>query len=189
MQLADFITQLNISLSNTAGFAFNNDEITRILENAYNDKYACLPVWDDSLNFDITQYQYQLPGTLTTVSAVYIERTSTNLPVEISANLWEVVNGQLQFSDRAAQSIPNGFQLFLRGKYKVTTDDGIDDVGLQEYILALAAYNALQLLLLKKINVFLRNDTTVSDIIAAKREFYTDMVRWRQQVGAEFVNA
>lgn len=183
-------TELNVLLSNTSGFVFNDQEVTQMLTDAWNDKWAVQPVWDStSISFVQGTYQYLLPSTITTVSAVYMERSTSNLPEEISGELWEVINGNIQFNDRAYQTIPSGTQMFLRGRYKVTTDDSVDDVGLQEYIVALAGYNALRYLLFKKTNQFLRNDTSVSEIIATRTALFADLVQWRHQIGSEFVNA
>jgi hypothetical protein len=181
-------TNLNVMLSNTAGFAFNDQEVTQFLTDAWQDKWAVTPVWDSSLTFRASTYQYTLPSTVTTVSSVYIERSTSNLPEPISAELWEVVNGILQFNDRAYQTIPDSTQLFLRGKYKVLTTDSLSDVGLQQYIISLAAYNALRYLLYKKTLQFLRNDTSVAEIIATRRELFADLIQWRHQLGNEFVD-
>lgn len=188
MNYSDSKNQLNILLSNTSAFVFNADEINQILTNAWNDKWATQPIWDTSLTFSASTYQYIIPDGLTTVQAVYIKRSSSNMPEEISGELWEVVNGNLQFNDHAYQNIPDSTVLYLRGRYKVTTDDTVDDVGLQEYIVALAGYNALRFLLFKKTNQFLRNDTSVAEIVATRRELFADLVQWRHQIGTEFVN-
>lgn len=190
MTFAQSLVQLNILISNTAGFTFNTDETNQILTDAWNDKYAVNPlVWDSSLTFNASTplYQYAIPATLTTVSGIYIKRSSTDNPELVNDALWEVVGSNIQFNDRALQVIPDGYTLYLRGRYSVTTADTITDIGLQEYIINLAAYNALKYLLLKKTMTFLRTDTSVSEIVAAKREFYTDMVRWRQQLQSEFI--
>ena len=191
MTFAQSLTQLNILLSNTTGFTFNSDETNQLLTDAWNDKYAVNPlVWGSSLTFSVTPsptYQYAIPATLTTISGIYIERSSTDLPEQIDGSLWEVVGSNIQFTDKALQTIPDGYTLFLRGRYKVATTDNISDTGLQQYILALAGYNALRYLLLKRTMRFLKNDTSVAEIVAARRELYADMVHWRQQIGQEFI--
>jgi len=169
---------------------FSDDEVTQFLTDAWNDKYAVNPlVWDSSLTFDAkdTTFRYTIPATLTTVSGIYITRTDTDFPEEIDTKLWEVMGNTIQFTDRALQVIPDGFTLYLRGRYKVTTSDTITDIGLEQYIVALAGYNALRYLLMKRLVQFLKNDTSVAEIVAARRELYADMVRWRQQLQAEFI--
>lgn len=188
MTLSSLQTDLNTLISNTTGFTFTSDETLQICTSAFNDKWAVSPVWDSSLTFIYSTYQYPLPATVTTVSGVYIERSTSNLPEPISAELWEVVNGILQFNNSAAQSIPSNYQLFLRGKYKIQTTDTVIDVGLQEYLRSLAGYYALRNLLFKKTMQFLRNDTSVAEIVATRRELYQDVARWRQQIASEFVD-
>ena len=188
MIFTDSKTQLNILLSNTSGFAFNTDEITQILTDAWNDKYAVNPiVWDESLTFSISQFTYAIPATLTTVSEVYITRSSTDFPTPVDRKLWRVVGSNIKFMDGALQVIPDGYTLRLKGRYKVTTSDTITDTGLEQYIVALAGYNALRYMLLKKTMQFVKNDTSVAEIVAARRELYADVVRWRQQLQAEFM--
>lgn len=190
MTFANSLTQLNILLSNTAGFTFNTDETNQILTDAWNDKYAVNPtVWDESLTFDghTPTFTYAIPATLTTVDDIYITRTSTEFPTVVDRKLWRVVGSNIKFMDGALQVIPDGYTLRLKGRYKVTTSDTITDTGLEQYIIALAGYNALRYLLFKKTMQFLRNDTAVAEIIGTRRELYADVVRWRQQIGAEFV--
>ena len=188
MVFADFITQLNTLISNTSGFTFNTDEVTQIVTSAFHDKYAVNPIiWDTSLTFSVSTYQYAIPSTLTTVSGVYITRSSTNFPERIDDSLWSVVGSNIQFNDKAAQTIPDGYTLYLKGRYKVDTTDTITDDGLQEYILSLAGYTALRNLLYKKTMLFVKNDTSVAEIVATRRELYADMIHWRQQLTQEFI--
>ncbi len=188
MTFATSLTQLNILLSNTSGFAFNSDETTQILTDAWNDKYAVAPiVWDESLTFSITNFTYAIPATLTTVSEVYITRSNTDFPTAVDRKLWRVVGGNIKFFSGALQVIPDGYTLRLKGRYKVTVADTVTDTGLQQYIVALAGYNALRYMLLKRTMQFLKNDTSVGEIVAARRELYADTVRWRQQLQAEFM--
>lgn len=188
MTFAQSLAQLNILISNTTGFTFNTDETNQILTDAWNDKYAVNPiVWDESLTFSISNFTYAIPATLTTVSEIYITRTSTEFPTPVDRKLWRVVGSNIKFMDGAVQVIPDGYTLRLKGRYSVTTSDTITDIGLQEYIISLAAYHALRYLLLKRTMQFIKNDTSVAEIVAAKREFYTDVVRWRQQLQAEFM--
>lgn len=190
MTFSDSLTQLNILLSNTAGFTFNTDETNQILTDAWNDKYAVNPlVWDSSLTFDAQTptYTYAIPATLTTVNEIYIRRSTNDFPVEIDKKLWRVIGSNIQFFDGALNYIPDGYTLYLKGWYKVSTADTVTDTGLEQYIVALAGYNALRYLLFKKTMQFLRNDTSVAEIVGTRKELYADVARWRQQLGSEFI--
>ena len=184
---ADTKNQLNILLSNTTGFTFNDSEVTQILTDGWNDEYSVNPlVWDSSLTFSVSQFQYPIPATLTAVNEIYVYRSQDDNPDPIDASLWEVVNNNLQFTDKAIQIIPDGYPLYLKGRYKVQVTDTITDPSLIQYIIALAGYNALRYLLLKRTMMFLKNDTTIAEIIATRRELYADTIRWRQQIGQDF---
>lgn len=188
MTFADSLTQLNILLSNTAGFTFNTDETNQILTDAWNDKYAVNPlVWDESLTFSVSNFTYAIPATLTTVSEIYITRSDTDFPTQVDRKLWRVVGSNIKFFDGALNVIPDGYTLRLKGRYKVTTSDTVTDTGLEQYIVSLAGYNALRYLLLKRTMQFLKNDTSVAEIVATRRELYADVVRWRQQIQSEFI--
>lgn len=190
MTFANSLTQLNILLSNTAGFTFNTDETNQILTDAWNDKYAVNPlVWDESLTFDAhtPTFTYAIPATLTTVSDIYITRSTNDFPTAIDRKLWRVVGSNIKFFDGALNVIPDGYTLRLKGRYKVTTSDTVTDTALEQYIVALAGYNALRYLLLKRTMQFLKNDTSVAEIVATRRELYADVVRWRQQIQSEFI--
>lgn len=187
----DTKNQLNILLSNTTGFMFNDSEVTQFLTDAWNDKYAINPeVWDESLTFDghTPTFTYAIPSTLTTIDDIYITRTSTDFPVVVDNKLWEIVGSNIKFFDGTLQCIPDGYTLRLKGRYKVTTSDTITDTGLEQYLVALAGYNALRYLLMKKLVQFLKNDSSVAEIVATRRELYTDMLNWRKQIGSRFVS-
>lgn len=188
MTFASSLTQLNILLSNTTGFTFSSDETNQLLTDSWNDKYAVNPiVWDESLTFSVSNFTYAIPATLTTVSEIYVTRTSTEFPTPIDRKLWRVVGSNIKFMDGALQVIPDGYTLRLKGRYKITVSDTITDTGLQQYLVALAGYNALRYLLLKKTMQFIKNDTSVAEIVATRRELYADVVHWRQQLQAEFM--
>jgi len=188
MTFASSLTQLNILLSNTTGFTFNSDETNQILTDAWNDKWAVNPVvWDESLTFSISNFTYAIPATLTTVSEIYITRSTTEFPTLVDRKLWRVVGSNIKFFDAARGAIPDGYTLRLKGRYKVTVSDTVTDSGLQQYLIALAGFNALRYLLLKKTMQFIKNDTSVAEIVATRRELYTDVVHWRQQLQSEFM--
>lgn len=183
MQLTDFENELNRNLNDSANFTFTSDQKADALTRAFNDSYAVLPVWDNSLTFSISVYQYTLPATITTVSDVYLERDVSQFPEAISRELWEVINGKLQFNNIAHWTVPDTYPLWLKGYYKVKTTDTINDVNLQQYILALAGWNLLKTLTFTKLGSFLRNDTTVAELLNSRREMLNDVMQWRQQIG------
>lgn len=188
MDFSDSLAALNIQLGDTGDITFTSDEKERALTKAWNDAYVTITVWDSSLTFATGTYQYALPDTLTTVKDIYISvsNSTTDAPEPISSDLWEVVEGNIQFSPKAS-FISTGYVLYLKGNYKLDPEvDTLDSVNLQEYVLANAGYQTLLLLSYKKVNLFLKNDTTVSELIALKREFQRDMKEYRTLLAKEY---
>lgn len=182
MIFQDFLNELNRNIGDLNNFTFTNDQKTDALNRAINDKYAVTVGWDNTLTFSIQQYQYAIPASLTVVSDIYLERDVSQYPEPISRELWEVVAGNIQFNNIAHWTIPDTYPLWVKGYYKVKTTDTINDTGLQQYILALAGWNLLKTLTFTKLGSFLRNDTSIQELLATRREMQTDIAYWRQQI-------
>lgn len=182
MQFQDFLNELNNILGDSNNFALSNDQKTQNLTQAFNDNYAVTQVWDSSLTFSINQYKYPLPADITVVNDVYLERDVSQFPEYIDRGLWEVIGGNLQFNNIAHWTIPDTYPLWLSGWYKVQKTDTITDVNLQNYILALAGWLCLRNLTYIKLNSFLRNDTTIAELINARREMFGDVTEYRRQL-------
>lgn len=187
MQYADLYTDLNNLLNDENNFALTVDQKNQALTAAFRDKYVVNEVWDGSLTFSVSTYQYALPATITSVAAVYLERDTTLFPTPIDSGLYEVVAGNIQFNQHSQYKIPDNHQLWLRGWYKLTVSDTVTDVALQNYILALAGWTALRNLAYTKLLSFLRNDTSVAEIIAMRNAMQQDVMAYRQQLGTAFV--
>lgn len=189
MDFADTLEQLNILIGDTDDFTFTTEEKTRALTKAWNDPYVVSTVWDNSLTYSTTSYQYARPATMTTVKGIYISasNSTSSFPEPVSDDLWSVVGSNIQFAPGAGGGIPNGYTIYIKGAYKLDPDvDTLDTVALQEYVLANAAFETLSMLTLKKANRFLKNDTTMGEAIALKREFRQDMLQARGRLQREF---
>lgn len=188
MIFTDFQNELNRNIGDLNNFTFTSDQKTDALTRAFNDNYAVTPVWDNSLTFSISQYQYAIPATVTTVSDIYLERDVSQFPEAISRELWEVINGNIQFNNIAHWTVPDTYPLWIKGYYKVKTTDTINDVHLQQYILAVAGWNLLKTLTFTKLGSFLRNDTSIAELLNTRREMLNDIMLWRQQIaGVDFI--
>ncbi len=183
------LEELNIMLGDTDNVTFTQEEKIRALRKAWNDPYVVDTVYDSSLVFSRTASDYTLPDTLTTVSSVGISasNSSSDFPEQIEPNLWEVVGTTLRFKDGAMNKIPNGYTLYLKGNYKLDyAADTLETVNKQEYVIALAGYNTLMLLGYKKANLFLKNDTTVGELITLKRDLKQDISEARAKLQRSF---
>lgn len=179
-------TQLNLLTSQTANFTFTDDEITQALQTAWNDTYVVNQVWDDTTSFVTGTWQYPIPATVTTVNDLYFKRTTSDFPERISPELYEIVNGNIQFTVFTPNWINDTYTLYIKGYYKLTTSDSLSTTNQINYVINLAAETLLNQLLLKKTFVFLTNDTSVGDISAALRVFQSNVLRFKQAILREF---
>lgn len=182
-------TELNITLGDTDNVTFTPEEKIRALTKAWNDSYVVKVVWDSTLTFDPSTYQYTIPTSMDTVKGIYISVTnsSSSNPDPIDASLWSVIDGNIHFNALAGRSIPTGYTLYIKGGKKIDPDtDTLDTVGLQEYVIALAGYNTLGMLGFKKANLFLKNDTSMGELITLKRDLKDDVREARAKLLREF---
>lgn len=180
------LVELNTLLGDGDNFTFTVDQKTQALKSAWNDSDVVTPVWDGSLVFSVSQYQYPIPGIVTAVKDIYLERYIGAFPEPIGTELWEVVGSNIQFLHNAHLVIPDSYQLWIKGAYKLTTDDSLPSVALQNYVISKAAYLALRQLSYQKVLRFLRNDTTMGDIVNQRNQMQQDMQMWHMQLQREF---
>lgn len=193
MDINAALTELDTILGDASNTTFSVTEKTRAMTKAFNDPYVVTTVWDDSsLVYTQGVYQYALPETLTTLQDIYISPNGSTQPTPepISSDLWELVAGNIQFNQRADYTIPSGYQLYLKGHYKLDpTSDTLDTVNIQEYVLSLAGFNTLTLLAHKKANLFIKNDTTMSELIGLRRELLADVKDARTRLQKDYESA
>jgi hypothetical protein len=180
------LTQLTLFTSQTSNFTFSTDEITQALQSAWNDTYVCNVVWDSSLSFVSGTWQYPIPATLTTVRGLYFIRTASDSPEPVGSDLYEVVAGNLQFNRQVDRWLSATYTLYIKGLYKLTISDNLTSDNLVNYVINLAAEILLNNLVLKRTFVFLRNDTTLADIVRALQVVQGNVLRYKQAILREF---
>jgi hypothetical protein len=185
---AELKTELNIRLNDTDNFTFTSEEKTSILTESVNDKDVVSDTWDDSLTYDNQTFQYTIPATLTTVRNVYIKpaESSDIFPEPVASNTWEVVDGKVHITPAGRRVFPQGATLRLRGNYKYTADDTIAETNVEEFVLNLAQLKCLRQLGVKKAMKFLKNDTSVAEIVAVKRELEREVAQYRARLPRAF---
>lgn len=184
MDLDAFEAELDVRLDDADNFAFTAAEKTSLVSQAIKDAHVVKSVWDDSLAYAKGTWQYAVPSGVTTIKDIYI-KVGTNEDPETVSVPFEVVEDNIHFK-KGSRVIPDGYTLYIRGNYKYTTADTITDTRIQEYILNLAQLNALRSLGIKKTMKFLKNDASVAEIIAMKRELEREVSQHRGTVQREF---
>lgn len=190
MDFTQSLEELNTILGDTDNTTFTPEEKERALKKAWRDSYVVATVFDDSLTYTSGTFDYAIPDTITTVKDVYIALSTSDAPEPIPSDMWEVVDGRIYFNNGAGGYIPHNTVLTLKGNYKLDHEvDTIDSNSMQEYVTSLAALNTLTLLGYKKANLFLKNDTTMSELIILKRELQNDVTTMRRTLLKEYENA
>lgn len=187
MTLAQFLTELNIRIGDSDNFTFTPEEKNSALTEAFNDDYAQTDKWSTSLTFTAGTYQYAKPSGVDVIYDIYIKPdNSSEEPEKIASELWEVVGSNLQFKNSASNVIPTGYTLYLRGKTKYGSGDNVTEVNVQEYLLNLAQLRLYKIMLAKKTMRFLKNDTSVSEIVTVKRDLEQDVAKYRQRLPKQY---
>lgn len=191
MDINAALTTLNIILGDTGDTTFTSTEKNRALTKAFNDPYVIKDVWDTSLTYTQGTYQYPLPATLSTLQDIYVAPSGSTQPYPspIDSNMWELVAGNIQFRQRTDYTIPNGYVLYLKGHYQIKSTDTITDPNMQEYVLSLAGYNTLTMLGHKKANLFVKNDTTMGELIGLRRELLAEVKEFRARLPKQYESA
>lgn len=183
MTFAEALANLNIDLNDTDNFTFTEDEKTRALEEAWNDPYNVSSVWDESLVYSTSTYEYTLPATIDYVKGLYYKDASTSFPDPIPSDAFETVNGKIYISPEYQYYFLDGATIAIKGQHQLdVTDDLSQDR--QEYVLKLAHYNTLRRLGAQKVNKFLKNDTSMAEIVALRTSLEREIAQMRRRFNA-----
>ena len=184
MNFQDFYDKLNIRLGDNDNFAFTQEEKEEFLTEAIEDPYVVKTVRDITLIYVLGTSRYAVPTGVTTVKDISIAYGDYADPEPIALP-WEVVDGYIQFKG-GSSVIPEGTTLYLRGNYKYTVEDTITEKNLQQYVLNLAQINAMDGIGIKKILKFVKNDMTVSEMMAVKSNLERKTQQQRLRLPREF---
>ncbi len=157
--------RLNVMLSDTPDRTFSSSEKDEFMDSAWNDPLVFQIVRDTSLTTGTEDPDYTLPATIDEVLDVMIDTNSNGFPERLDRSSYEVIGGVL-YLDFTQQYLPSSKTLIIVGKQKLTTDDSLPEF-LQEYVLHLASIYALEFLKNKFASRFLKNDVSMTEIIAA----------------------
>jgi len=183
------LTTLDIRLGDSDNFSFTPEEKQQAMTEAFNDGYVRKQVWDDSLTFAASTYQYPLPASITVIQDIYASPNDvSDEPESISSDLWEVVARNIQFKNNADWVLTVGGVVYLKGYYKYTVADTITETNVQEYVLNLAQRHCIKMLGVKKSLRFLKNDTTLAEVIALKHELDEEIRKYRNTLPRAWEN-
>ncbi len=184
------LDEVNVTINDSDDVTFTPEQKARALKKAWNDSYVVDDVTDSSLIFVTGTRTYPLPSGFTTVVEIGLS-TGNSLNVDfvspIASDLWEVQGTNIVFKNDANSIIPTNYTLYIKGRKKLDWGaDTLDATNMQEYVIALGSYNTLALLSYTKVNLFLKNDTSLSELIALRRELKQEVFELRAKLSRAF---
>jgi len=182
----DALTELKTLTSQTTNFTFTDDEMTQALQEAWNNSYVCKKVVDTSTSFQAGTYTYSIPTGMDVVVGIWYQPSSTDPIQQLDRRLYMIQDGNIYFIDDVARWLNDTLTLTIIGRKKLTTTDTLDADNLVNYVISLAAYLLLKRLSYKMTFQFLRNDTSMGDIINARRDMQADVLTYKQALQREF---
>lgn len=181
MDFSTALSTLNTELGDSDNFALTAAEKTRALTRAWNDTYVVEETWDTSLTYDNTTQQYTLPTGVNAVISLGQDPDADSFSAEIPKDGFNIIAGKIHVLDSFRQLLDHNKTLYLHGWKKLTTSDSITDADLQEYVLMLAQHYCNNLLMNKKTFKFLKNDTTMAELVARNNQLREEVREYRRQ--------
>lgn len=189
MEFADALTALNTKLDDADNFTFSVAQKTDFLTEAWNDEYVVADVFNtDLLTFSSGTQEYDLTDIADTfsVTGIYYEPAGDGTGFEpLPAGAYEMVTDTLLHISNTFRGLRDGATLAVKGYSKLATDEELPE-RIQDYVLKLAQLLALNGLMMKRLNRFLKNDTTMADILNAKNQLERDVAKYRQKFRRQY---
>lgn len=158
--------RLNKELRDSDNSTFTDDEKTEALTRAIEEDVVALPEEDSSVTFVNGTRSYNLATTIRAIYSIGLDSNGNGYPSPpIDAEAYDFIAPRLIFTSRWAQNVPDGSVLYIQQLRKLTISDDIPDVFVP-YVINMGIYYTTELLSSGKVNRFIRNDTTLSEIQA-----------------------
>lgn len=166
LSLAQLATRLKTVIRDVPLTTWTSDEIDEALEQAVeNDHYVAIRTRDDSLVTEANKTSYDLPENFLSLDRLEIDYDESGFNYPLDRTGWEMDDTTIYLT-RGLKGLPAGKTLVCWGLKKLTSTDLIPP-RYQNYVLHLAAISLLENLMFSKTGKFLKNDTTMSEIIQA----------------------
>lgn len=163
---ATLLTRLKTMLRDPSDKTFTLAEKNEALKQAIDDDPFVFTIErDDSTTIVAGTNNYDLASNFQELTQLLVDIRSDGFPIPMSPSGYRVINGSI-WIERDHRNLPDGKKLIQVGKHKLHTTDSIPDY-LAGYIIHTAAAYLLELLLSDKTGRFLKNDTSMAEIMAA----------------------
>ena len=181
MDTSTALTKLNVEINDGDNFTFSQAEKERAIERAFNDRYVVDEVYDSSITYDSSTQAYTLPTNMRNIMGIGQDPNEDGFETELDSGAYDIKANQIHIKSQYKDLLSTGKPLYIWGWNKVTSADSITDALLQEYVLKLAIHNTLEMLKTKAANRFLKNDTSISEILNLSSQFKREVQEYRQQ--------
>lgn len=166
LSISQLKTRLKRKARDTGLTTYTDDEMTDALTEAIdNDAYLLQKTRDTSLTTVARQVQYALPDGFQSVDSISFDYYDDGFGLPLDRTSWETDDTNLYFN-RRVMNIAAGHGLVIWGQKKLTNSDLIPD-RYQNYVIHLAMVALLEDLVSSKAGRFLKNDTTMGELMAA----------------------
>lgn len=185
--LSQLKTRFNTRLRDTANTTFTSAEKDEMLAEAFNDPFVQVVTRDTTTIIVSQQTVYTIPAGITSILQLRIDTLGDGYgdPLDPASYDEVVIDGAPSIIfERAYKTLPAGKKLIFIGRQKLTTTDSIPDL-LQDYILHLAMVTALTTLTTSFTTRFLKNDATMSDLLAAIGFHQREAARLRSTIQSQ----
>lgn len=157
--------QLDTDLRDTDNFTFSAAEKDEALRKAIEDDPYCFDIEIDNATL-VTPNTSSYPAPFDTITDIAIDGYQNGSPVFLSSSLWEQVGDSVIF-DNSLTYLPTGDTLIFYGTNSFTATVGVPRTH-RAYVINLAIAHTLDLLLEGKVNRFLRNDTSLAELMQVR---------------------
>jgi hypothetical protein len=164
--LLQLSTRLSVLIRDPTNSTWSQIEVGEALAEAVdNDQWLLQKRRDTTLTSIAGQSIYPLPSGFVSVDEMAIDFYNDGFGLPIDRTSWDTDDDNIYFQ-RRVKNLPAGHTLIITGLYKLTSTDVIPP-RYQNYVLHLAAISLLEMLTFSKTGKFLKNDTTMAEIMQA----------------------
>lgn len=188
MFFTDLKTRLNVELRDSDNATFTDAEKVEALTKAIEEEAVAVVEESNATTFTNGTRNYGLGPNIRQIYSIGIDPSNQGNPYPLDKESYDWTAPNLTFQAPYVQGIPTNTVLYIKWLRKLTIADDIP-AQVYPYVLNQAVYYTTRLLLAGKINRFLRNDTSVSEILNAGQAAKQDALRLKKSLpAARFVS-
>jgi len=185
MDFATGLTTLNTRLQDSDNFTFTVAEKTDALTESWNDDYVVSEVFDTtSITFSTSVQEYDVESIVDGMTGLYYDPDGDGYEA-LPAEAYEMITETTFHIDRRFMGLVDGKVLAIKGYKKLTTSDSVSDK-LKDYVVKLAQLNCIDVLMQKRLLRFVKNDTTMADILNGRTVIEKEVEKYRQKFRRQY---